>query len=424
MLNEDVLNQALVKKNKEVDLLNERNERMKNEFNAQKKNLMNSISTLQKKLEKIETESHSDKRVEIINKLREERKDQQQTILLLRKYILNSAKEDKEAEELKLNKYLIEYRKEKYGEQRYISYEELKIQLDELEKKYQILKKSKGGAPTSTRSYMNPKEKTKKIPESEIQLLVVKKFKNQLNEYDIKIKNLENENNILKKQKEEMENKQKEMIDRFKNFNEEMTKMKSLYNDIEQELKTDAYAKVNELNLKLAKSEQENNNLKERIEELIKIGEESKINEQNELNKIKNENDIYKNLLLKNKEEIRVYKEELENFRGEINKIDSRGLVKLKKLENEKDEILRDKNDMQIKMDNFGEIIKNKDYQISNLKNNIEALKEQLKEKDEEIEMLKSKIEEFERIIKNHKNINYSQEKESDYEYSQSHFND
>ena len=114
MLNEDVLNQALVKKNKEVDLLNERNERMKNEFNAQKKNLMNSISTLQKKLEKIETESHSDKRVEIINKLREERKDQQQTILLLRKYILNSAKEDKEAEELKLNKYLIEYRKEKY----------------------------------------------------------------------------------------------------------------------------------------------------------------------------------------------------------------------------------------------------------------------------------------------------------------------
>ena len=410
MLNEDVLNQALVKKNKEVDLLNERNERMKNEFNAQKKNLMNSISTLQKKLEKIETESHSDKRVEIINKLREERKDQQQTILLLRKYILNSAKEDKEAEELKLNKYLIEYRKEKYGEQRYISYEELKIQLDELEKKYQILKKSKGGAPTSTRSYMNPKEKTKKIPESE------KKFKNQLNEYDIKIKNLENENNILKKQKE--------MIDRFKNFNEEMTKMKSLYNDIEQELKTDAYAKVNELNLKLAKSEQENNNLKERIEELIKIGEESKINEQNELNKIKNENDIYKNLLLKNKEEIRVYKEELENFRGEINKIDSRGLVKLKILENEKDEILRDKNDMQIKMDNFGEIIKNKDYQISNLKNNIEALKEQLKEKDEEIEMLKSKIEEFERIIKNHKNINYSQEKESDYEYSQSHFND
>ena len=61
---------------------------------------------------------------------------------------------------------------------------------------------------------------------------------------------------------------------------------------------------------------------------------------------------------------------------------------------------------------------------ILNLKNNIEALKEQLKEKEEEIEMLKGKIEEFERIIKDNKNISHQEEKESDYEYSQSHFND
>ena len=67
------------------------------------------------------------------------------------------------------------------------------------------------------------------------------------------------------------------MIDRFKNFNEEMTKMKSLYNDIilinkNNTTKNNNYIKenddkqINELNLKLAKSEQENNNLKERIE--------------------------------------------------------------------------------------------------------------------------------------------------------------
>jgi chromosome segregation ATPase len=286
------------------------------------------------------------------------------------------------------------------------------------------LKKAKGVAPSTQRSYLNPKEKTKKIPESEIQLLVVKRFKTQLDEYDLKIRNLENENNLLKAQKEDMENKQKDMIEKFKQFNEDMTQMKGIYNDIEQELKVEADTKVNELKLKLAKTLQENDKLKERIEELIKIGEETKKMEQDELNKIKNENEIYKNLLNKNKEEIRVYKEELENFRGEMNKIDSRGLVKLKKLENEKDDILRDKNELQIKMENFEEIVKHKDNQILNLKNNIEALKEQLKEKDEEIEMLKSKIEEFERIIKNHKNINYSQEKESDYEYSQSHLND
>ena len=36
---------------------------MKNEFNVQKKNLMNSITTLQKKMDKIESESHNDKRI-------------------------------------------------------------------------------------------------------------------------------------------------------------------------------------------------------------------------------------------------------------------------------------------------------------------------------------------------------------------------
>ena len=139
---------------------------------------------------------------------------------------------------------------------------------------------------------------------------------------------------------------------------------------------------------------------------------------------IKNENESYKNVLKEKKEEIRVYKEELENIRTEINRIDSKELIKLKKMETEKNEILRDKNDLQIKMDNFGETIKIKDNQILNLKNNIDAFKEQLKEKEDENEMLKGKIEEFERIIKNNKIIIDAQEKESDYEYSQSHFND
>ena len=227
MLNEDILDQALVKKNKEIDLLNERNERMKQKFNVEKRNLSNKINSLQKKMDQIQEETKDDKRVQIINKLREERKDQEQTILLLRKYILNSVdQENKEEEELKINKYLIQYRKEKFGEQRYISYEELKIKFDELEKNYMSLKKAKGVTPSTQRSYLNPKEKTKKIPESEIQLLVVKRFKAQLDEYDLKIKNLANENNLLKSQKEDMENKQKDMIEKFKQFNEDMNQMK------------------------------------------------------------------------------------------------------------------------------------------------------------------------------------------------------
>ena len=423
MLEEEILDQAIAKKNKEIDLINERNEKMKKDYESKIKNLKNSIDILQRKNLKIEEESHENVRVEIIRKLRQERKDQEQVIHLLRKYIKEMST-DKENEDTKVNKYLINYFK-KNGDQRVLSYEELKIKYDELENNYQILKKAKGGVGSATtRGYLKPKEKPKKIADSEIQLLVVKKFKNQLNEYDEKIKVLENENNDLKKQKEKMENAQKEMFDKFKNYNEEMTEMRSIYDVIKKDIQDDAFTKVTEANLKVAKYQQENDKLKEKIEELIKIGEERKEQEKNNINKLEQENEVYKSLLNKNKQEIQVYKEELENFRGEMNKIDSRGLVKLKKLESEKDTILRDKNELEINMGNLNDNIKHKDNQINNLKNNIEALKEQLKEKDEEIEMLKGKIEEFEKIIKNNKLDNYIQEKDSEFDYSQSHFND
>ena len=420
MIEEEVLDQALAKKNKEIDLLNERNERMKNDFEAKIKNLSNSITTLQKKCDKMEEESHDNVRVEIIRKLKQERKDQEQVIVLLRKYIKDLST-DKENEDSKVNKYLINYFK-KNGEQRVPTYEELKIKYEELENNYQILKKSKGGSST-IKGYLKPKEKPKKIADSEIQLLVVKKFKKQLNEYDEKIKALENENSDLKKQKEKMENIQKEMFDKFKSYNEEMTEMRSIYDVIKKDIQDDALAKVNAANAKITKFQLENDNLKDKIEELIKIGEERKEQEKININKLEQENEVYKNLLNKNKQEIQVYKEELENFKGEMNKIDSRGLVKLKKLENEKDDILKNKNELEINMGNLNDAIKHKDNQIVNLKNNIEALKEQLKEKDEEIEMLKSKIEEFEKILKN-KRVDTFQQNESEYDYSQSHFND
>lgn len=420
MLNEEILDQALAKKNKEVDVLNERNERMKNEYEAKIKNLMNSIKTLQEKNSQMEKESHDNIRVEIIKKLKQERKDQEQVILLLRKYIKDLST-DKEQEDLKVNKYLINYFK-KNGEQRFLTYEELKIEYEELNKKYQTLKKSKGGSAT-TRGYLKSKEKPKKIADSEIQLLVVKQFKNQLDDYDVKIKDLERENEDLRKQKEKMENVQKEMFDKFKNYNEEMTEMKSMYDVIKQNLQKDAVSKINEANLKIARYQQESDKQKQRIEELIKIGEEKSIKNQKDLDKLKQEKEVYIHLLNKNKEEIKVYKEELENFRGEMNKIDSRGLVKLKKLETEKDDILRDKNELEINMGNLNDNLKHKDNQINNLKNNIEALKEQLNEKDKEIEMLKGKIEEFEKIIKNNKLDPY-QQNESEYDYSESHFND
>lgn len=420
MLDEEILDQALAKKNKEIDLLNERNEKMKKEYESKIKNLMNSINTLNNKVLKMENESHDNVRVEIIQKLREERKDQQQVILLLRKYIKDLSS-DKEKEDLKVNKYLINNFK-KNGDQRVLSYEELKIKYDELENNYKVLKKAKGGSAT-TRGYMKSKEKTKKIPDSEIQLLVVKKFKKQLDEYDEKIKVLEEENSDLKQQNQKMETVQKEMFDKFKNYNDEMTQMRSIYDVIKKNIQDDALTKVNEANRKISEFQEENDKLKGKIKELIDIGEESKKKEKANLNKLQQENEVYKSLLNKNKQEIQVYKAEFENLKGEMNKIDSRGLVKLKRLENEKDTILRNKNELEINMGNLNDTIKHKDNQINNLKNNIEALKEQLKIKDEEIEMLKGKIEEFEKIIKNN-GIDNLQQNDSEFDYSQSHFND
>lgn len=419
MLEEEILDQAIAKKNKEIDILNERNERMKNEYETKIKNLMNSITTLKKKMSKIEEETHDNVRVEIIRKLRQERKDQQQVILLLRKYIKDLS-QDKEKEDEKVNKYLITYFK-KNGDQRVLTYEELKIKCDEFENK--LKKGGGGGHPKTTRGYMQSKEKPKKIADSEIQLLMVKKFKKQLDEYDLKIKMLENENNELKQQKEKLENVQKEMFEKFKNYNDEMTEMTSTYEIIKKNIKDDAFQKVNALNKKIDELQNENDKLNKKIEESIKIGKENTEKEKNAKEILEKQNEVYKNLLSKNRQEIQVYKEELENFRGEMNKIDSRGLMKLKKLESEKEDILRDKNEMELNMGNLNDAIKHKDNQIHNLKNNIEALKEQLKEKEEEIEMLKGKIEEFEKIIKGN-GLDNLQQNESEFEYSQSHFND
>ncbi len=419
MLEEEILDQAIAKKNKEIDILNERNERMKNEYETKIKNLMNSITTLKKKMSKIEEETHDNVRVEIIRKLRQERKDQQQVILLLRKYIKDLS-QDKEKEDEKVNKYLITYFK-KNGDQRVLTYEELKIKCDEFEN--ELKKGGGGGHPKTTRGYMQSKEKPKKIADSEIQLLMVKKFKKQLDEYDLKIKMLENENNELKQQKEKLENVQKEMFEKFKNYNDEMTEMTSTYEIIKKNIKDDAFQKVNALNKKIDELQNENDKLNKKIEESIKIGKENTEKEKNAKEILEKQNEVYKNLLSKNRQEIQVYKEELENFRGEMNKIDSRGLMKLKKLESEKEDILRDKNEMELNMGNLNDAIKHKDNQIHNLKNNIEALKEQLKEKEEEIEMLKGKIEEFEKIIKGN-GLDNLQQNESEFEYSQSHFND
>jgi chromosome segregation ATPase len=245
------------------------------------------------------------------------------------------------------------------------------------------------------------------IDDMTLQLKVVEKFKDQIEEYDEKIDKLQTENEELKLQKSKMENMQNQVFEKLKKYTEETSNMKNMYDIIKKDIQEDSFTKINDLNLKLNKSEEENKKLKERIYELINIGENAQKSERDRLIKVQRDNDIYAKLLDTKKKEIEIYKEELEKFRGNLEKLDGRDTKKIKKLENQNDLITKNKNELEANVNNLNNIIEQKDNQINNLKNTIEALSEQIKIKDEEITLLNEKIKEFEDIL-NKKIINYN----------------
>ena len=405
MLEDEILDQTLQKKNREIATLKQKNEDLKQEYDAKIKNLMGSITSLKTKNENLEKESHENVRVDIIKRLKEERKNQESVISLLRKYINNDGEVDK---------YLIKEFK-KNGEQRFLTYEELHIKYKNVLNEYKKLKlglKDTNYKKTKKNStlYDSTKKSRKSlqgIDDMTLQLKVVEKFKDQIEEYDEKIDKLQTENEELKLQKSKMENMQNQVFEKLKKYTEETSNMKNMYDIIKKDIQEDSFTKINDLNLKLNKSEEENKKLKERIYELINIGENAQKTERDRLIKVQRDNDIYAKLLDTKKKEIEIYKEELEKFRGDLEKIDGRDTKKIKKLENQNDLITKNKNELEANINNLNNIIEQKDNQINNLKNTIEALSEQIKIKDEEITLLNEKIKEFEDIL-NKKIINYN----------------
>ena len=405
MLEDEILDQTLQKKNREIATLKQKNEDLKQEYDAKIKNLMGSITSLKTKNENLEKESHENVRVDIIKRLKEERKNQESVISLLRKYINNDGEVDK---------YLIKEFK-KNGEQRFLTYEELHIKYKNILNEYKKLKlglKDTNYKKTKKNStlYDSTKKSRKSlqgIDDMTLQLKVVEKFKDQIEEYDEKIDKLQTENEELKLQKSKMENMQNQVFEKLKKYTEETSNMKNMYDIIKKDIQEDSFTKINDLNLKLNKSEEENKKLKERIYELINIGENAQKTERDRLIKVQRDNDIYAKLLDTKKKEIEIYKEELEKFRGNLEKLDGRDTKKIKKLENQNDLITKNKNELEANINNLNNIIEQKDNQINNLKNTIEALSEQNKIKDEEITLLNEKIKEFEDIL-NKKIINYN----------------
>ena len=133
MLDSDVFNRTLSQRNDEIDTLKRKYEETvdKNEIRVHK--LMETIKDLKEKNATLEELSHENKKVEVIKSLRNEKKDQDLVISLLRKYVQNDAKTDK---------FLMkEYKKS--NETKYISYDELEQKYKNIDNTIKKIKKIK-----------------------------------------------------------------------------------------------------------------------------------------------------------------------------------------------------------------------------------------------------------------------------------------
>jgi chromosome segregation ATPase len=110
--------------------------------------------------------------------------------------------------------------------------------------------------------------------------------------------------------------------------------------------------------------------------------------------------DIYVKLLQTKEQEIEDYKKELDELKNEIENIDSNELLKITKLENQANELNKDKFNLEADVKNLNNVIQQKDNQIKNLKNTQNALTEEIQIKAQEIILLNEKIAEFEELLK------------------------
>ena len=367
---EEILNETLFKKNKELKAMQKLNEDTKREYEEKIKNLEGSISTLKKQNAEINAQSQDNKRIEIIQRLKNERKEQELIITLIRKMI-NKEKD--------VNAFL---QKEfiKGGDQRKLSYEELKIKIKEKEDELRALK------------FLQEK--------------IIEKFKDQINDYDQQINDLEEENRALKKSKKEMENSQKELFEKMKEYNNEVDEMNMKYNMIKDEVKQSSTEQINKLHLNMEKLKEDNQKYKKRILELISIGEKNEKQDIDRLSKINRDLDIYTKLLETKNQEIEDYKKELNELKDDLQNIDSKQLLKVRRLENQANELNKDNFDLEVNIQNLNNVIQQKDNQIKNLKNTQEALTEEIQIKEQEIILLNSRIAEFENLLMKKKEDN------------------
>ena len=389
---EEILNETLYKKNKELESIKKLNEEIKREYDEKIKNLEGSIATLKKQNAEMYAQAQDNKRIEIIEKIKSERKEQEQIITLIRKMINNNKD---------VNLYLTKEFFTKNGDNRKLSYEELKIKIKEKEEE---LKKLKAKTNTMSMTLLSQnkkgKDKKNKVTDTFLQQKIIEKFKDQINDYDEQINELQEENESLKKSKKEMEDAQNELLEKMKDYNEEVDQMQIKYNLIKDDVKKTATEKINNLNSTIEKLKIDNSKYKKRIVELINKGEKNEQQDKDKLSKMNRDYDIYVKLLQTKEQEIEDYKKELDELKNEIENIDSNELLKITKLENQENELNKDKFNLEADVKNLNNVIQQKDNQIKNLKNTQNALTEEIQIKAQEIILLNEKIAEFEELLK------------------------
>jgi predicted nucleic acid-binding Zn-ribbon protein len=393
---EEILNETLYKKNKELQSIQKLNEEIKREYEEKIKNLEGSISTLKKQNAEMYAQAQDNKRIEIIEKLKSERKEQEQVITLIRKMINN----DKD-----VNLYLSKEFFTKNGENRKFSYEELKIKIKEKEEELKKLK-SKSNTMSMTLLTQNKKGKDKKnkVTDTFLQQKIIEKFKDQINDYDEQINELQEENESLKKSKKEMEDAQNDLLEKMREYNEEVDQMQIKYNMIKDDVKKTSTEKINNLNSTIEKLKNDNSKYKKRILELINKGEKNEKQDKDKLSKMNRDYDIYSKLLETKIQEIEDYRKELDELKEDIKNIGTNELLKISRLENQANELNKDKFSLEADIKNLNNVIQQKDNQIKNLKNTQSALTEEIEIKAQEIILLNEKIAEFEELLKR-KNI-------------------
>ena len=386
MIDSEVFDRTLSQRNDEIDSLKRRYESMVDEYEIKVHKLMESINNLKEKNAELEELSHENKKVEVIKNLRNEKKDQDLVISLLRKYVQNDSK---------IDKYLMkEYKKS--NESKYQKYKNLENTIKKLKLQIPDEKtiKKKGTKKRRSSIYMND--------DAAIQLKVNEKFKEQIKDYDNKINQLRYENEKLILQKQKMQDLHNKLLEKLKNYNNEAGEMNSVYNEIKKDLRDESDGIINDLKINIGIMEIENEKLKNRIFELLNIGDTSKKEDRDKILNLTKEIDIVRKELDNKKEEAEVYKEQLINIKKELGKLDSRENKKYNKLNDEMKNINLNKGKLKSNINKLKNTVNEKNEEIQNLREKNDELTEVLEIKEQEIELLNQKIGEFEEIfIKN-----------------------